>query len=941
MKLNRIARGLLLAGLATSLGAYAQQRIEITGSSIKRLADESPLPVTIITAEQLAREGITSAAQLIESLSSNAEGVNNPTSSNTVFGPDQDRLTGGGSYANLRGLGATGTLVLLNGRRLSTHGTSGASVDLSSIPWSVLARVEILRDGASAIYGTDAIGGVINFILKKDVERFTIGASIGEPEAGGGTRRRVYLSAGHGSLDKQGFNLMASVTYDKNDILRGIDRSWANGFQPERGLSPDTTSSPHANIVSAAGTALTSAGTVVGSTDTTRYTNLNLLAIQGQCDQMPFSVAMAPNITLWDKFGYTTANSRYRCATDYGRQFMLSPPRDALNFVARGTMRFGQGHEAFVEFTGSKHEVLGELTPFQFTTVNTALPGQPANSLVTFYPVGGPHYLNMKDLVGAEQFDPTKPIAYRMRMWDWGYRTYRYESENQRLAAGADGEIGRFNYRVGLSHGKARAESHMVDGYADAAKLAQALATGIINPFLMPGQEQTQAAKDLIASTKVYGMLSFGETSLTQLDATISGELFKLPGGSLDFAVGTDLRRESYLFGGTPDFTCVSTFSAANLGQRNPVMGCAGNATSPKVTRDINAVFAELMIPLHKTLLVQAAVRHDDYQGIGGTTNPKLAFKFQPVTEFLLRGSAGTGFRAPTPQQLNLGTVTLNLTGQFRDPEKCADPANPADATQCARVGLPYRQGGNPTLQPEESRQYSFGFALQPMKGLTFQADWWKVRIDERIRSLSPAFMISNYDLFRENFVRDANGIVEYIQAGWVNAAESRTEGIDFSVEHTGALLGGQLKTSLIGTKLMSHRERLIATAPLVELVGQWSNTTLYLPWKAQLKFDYTLGPWNTTLTIDYRDNYNDENRSGYTVNEPVTREVASYTTTGLSVTYKGIKGVTVSAGVSNLFDRDPPFTWHNVDNVIGAGWDPRVADPRGRTFGLALRYEF
>lgn len=934
MKLKNIVQGLLLAGLASSmLAAHAQQRIEITGSSIKRLADESALPVQTFTAEELQQSGITSASQLIESLSANADGVNNPVSSNTVFGPDQDRLTGGGSFANLRGLGPTGTLVLLNGRRLSPHGTSGASVDLSAIPWAVLSKVEILRDGASAIYGTDAIGGVINFILKKEVNRFTLEASFTQPFAdGGGDARRASLSGGYGSLEKQGFNIFGSVILDKIDILRGIDRDWATGFQPSRGLSPDTTSSPHANIIAAANTALGTAGTVVGATDPVRYTNLNLLAIRNQCDQQPFGAAMAPNITLWDRFSYTNANSRYRCVTDYGRQFMLIPPREGINAVARANFRFGQSHEAFVEFTGSKHKINGELTPFQFSTTSNA---------TTHYPVNGPHYLNMQQLVGATQFNPTLPIAYRMRMWDWGYRTYEYQSENQRFAVGADGDIGRFSYKVGLSHSKARAESYMIDGYADTGKLAAALATGIINPFLLPGQEQTQQAKDLIASTKVQGLLSFGETSVTQFDATLSGELMKLPGGTLDFAIGTDIRQESYLFSGTPFFTCVSNFSAANIALPNSVMGCAGNSTSPERSRDIKAVFAELMIPVTKNLIVQAAVRHDEYETVGGTTNPKLAFRFTPAKEVLVRGSAGTGFRAPTPQQLYLGTVELNLTGQFNDPVKCANPQAPIDPTQCARVSLPYRQGGNPTLKPETSKQYTFGLAVQPMPSLTLQADWWKVRMDDRIRQLSPAFMITNYPLFQNNFIRDANGNVTYIQAGWVNAAESITEGIDFSVDHNTNLLGGRLRTKLVATKMLSHQERLIETAPLQEFVGRWSNTTLYLPWKGTLSFNFKRDTWDATLTVNYRSSYDDENRSAYTVNPPFDRKVASYTTASLVASWKGIKNLTLTGGIINLFDRDPPFTWHNVDNVIGAGWDPRVADPRGRTFAFTAKYEF
>ena len=932
MKLKSIVRAIALLSVAAPVLAQttpAVQRVEITGSSIKRIAKEGALPVQVIRAADLQQLGIVTAEQLLDQVGANAASVDNATSRNNVFGAEQDRLTGGSTFANLRGLGPTGTLVLLNGRRVSTHGMSGGAVDLNAIPMAAVDRIEILKDGASAIYGTDAIGGVINFILKTDFTGVSVGATYSQPLAsGGGAKRRAQVTAGMGSLDKEGFNLMASLTADKNDILRGIDRDWATGFQPARGLSPDTTSAPHANILgSGTGTtALDATGSTVGPTDPLKYTNLNLLAIQNQCDGLPFGVPLAPNIQLWDKFGYTAANSTYRCATDYGRQFMLAPPVDAYNLVARGTFKLSGAHTAFVELVGSRTEVLAEFTPYQFSTTSNA---------ATHYPVGGPHYLNLLNY-GANQFNPTKPIAYRLRMADWGYRTLDNTSDNVRLAAGLDGEIGAYNYKLGLSTGRAEGESGMVDGYADTNKLIAALATGLINPFLMPGQQQTQAAKDLIESTKVRGRLFGGKTELMQFDGTLSGELMKMPAGPLEFAVGFDLRRESYDFSGSQGFTCVSTFTATNAALPNSVMGCPGNPSSPDKSRDVKAVFGELIVPVLKNLEVQLAVRHDEYSQVGGTTNPKVAFRFQPIDSLVLRGSVNTGFRAPTVQQLNLGVVELALTGNFSDPERCAiDPA------QCARVSLPYRAGGNPTLKPETSKQASLGLAFQPMPSLQLTADYWQVKLNDRIRSLSPAFMITNYGLFKDSFIRDAQGNVSYIQAGWVNAADSETKGLDLGMTHSADLFGGKLSTTLTATKMISHKERLIETAPLQQYVGEWSGTTLYLPWKASGSAGFKTGPWNTTLSINYKSSYNDENMSGYDSTPLPARKVSEYTTFNLFSTYTGIKNFTLSAGIINLFDKDPPFTWHNVDGVVGAGWDPRVADPRGRTVQLSVSYDF
>lgn len=935
MKLNKLAQCLVLAGLsAYSAGVLAQstpaqlQRVEITGSSIKRIADQGALPLEVITADEIRQKGIESAEDLLFQLSANSANVDNATSRNNVFGAEQDRLTGGSSFANLRGLGPTGTLVLLNGRRVSTHGMSGGAVDLNTIPMDVVERVEVLKDGASAIYGTDAIGGVINFILKKDWQGLTMSARQSTPIAsGGGTTRRVSISGGTGSLAKQGFNLMASVTIDKNDILRGVDRDWANGFQPDRGLSPDTTSSPHANIIASGGTALTSAGSTVGPTDPTKYTNLNLLAMKGECEALPFSVPLAPNITLWDKFGYTKANSTYRCATDYGRQFMLSAPKDSTNVMARGTFALGADHTAFVEFVGSRTDTKAEFTPFQFSTSSNA---------ITNYPVGGPYYLNLKNY-GANNFDPTKPIAYRLRMWDWGYRTLEDTSENKRLAVGLDGAIGAYDYKLGLSKGTAEGSKYMHDGYADTNKLIALLKSGIYNPFLMPGQTQTPEAMAAVEATKVQGRLFGGKTSVTQMDGALSGKLMDLPAGTLDFAVGFDLRREFYGFSGSQYYTCVSTFTVANAALPNSVMGCPGNAASPDQSREIRAVYAELLAPVTRNLELQLAVRNDHYSQIGDTTNPKIAFKYTPSKNLLFRGSVNTGFRAPTPQQLNLGSVELALTGVFSDPVRC-----PVDPTQCQINSQPYRAGGNPSLKPETSKQGTLGVVVMPTKSLQFSADYWQVELDNRIRSLSPTFMIANYDIFKDSFVRDpATGNVQYIQAGWVNAASSQTKGLDMVLSHSMALNSGKLNTTMTATRMISHKERLIETAPMQQLVGEWTASTLYLPWKVAGSLNYKKNEWSTTLSFSYKSGYKDENRSGYTVNEPTTRDIGDYTTFNLFTTYSGIKNMTLTAGLINLFDVAPPYTWHNVDGVVGAGWDPRVADPRGRTLSVSARYVF
>ncbi len=930
MKLKKLARSLALVGIgaqfvgmAWAQGAPAVQkveRIEITGSSIKRLAKEGALPVEVITANELNSKGILTAEDMLREMGINGIGADGATANNNVFGADTDRLTGGSANANLRGFGPGSTLVLLNGRRVSTHGMSGGAVDLNAIPMAAVDRIEVLKDGASAIYGTDAIGGVINFILKKDIQGVSLGVDYAQPlESGGGTTRRATITGGFGNLERDRFNLMGSVALDNNDILRGNERDWANGFQPERRLSPDSSSHPFANIITGAGSAMGTTGSTVGAGDATRYTRVNLLSLQNDCDAIATGIQYQPQ--LWNA---SQATSRYLCNTDYGRQFMLTAPKDAFNLVTRGTYALSDQHTVFAELTASRTKVKSELTPGQFST--TAAAGN-------YYPVNGPHYLNLRDS-GVNDFNPNLPIAYRWRMQDFGNRVIENVSENQRILVGMDGEIGSYFYKVGLSTAKAEGWANLIDGYAYTAKLNDALKTGIINPWVKPGEKQSQAAMDLIESTKARGRLQGGKTTLSQFDGSVSGELMMLPAGPLDFALGFDLRKETYEFAPEPGaFNCVSGFVQNN--GATDVLLCPGNTAIPKVSRDIHAIYGELAVPVFKGFDLQLALRHDEYSRIGGTTNPKIAFRYQPNDMVLLRGSLNTGFKAPSFQQLSLNTAPRLATADWRDPVTCPvlDPANP----ECVRR-VDYTDSGNPDLKPEKSKQGTIGVVFSPVRDLTLFADYWRVDLDDRIKKLTLSEVLNNYDLFVGNFTRDASGHVSLVSAGWINAADSSTRGLDWGAAYQLRHQTGTWRAGIKGTHMLSHKERTVASQPLVEFVGQFGLRTMYLRNNFSADLGWARDNWSTTLSANYKSSYLDQDLTRYGTPR---RRVNSYTTVNLFGSYTGIKNMVITAGLKNLFDTEPPFTYHNVDDVVGAGWDPRVASPLGRTLSLSLRYAF
>jgi iron complex outermembrane receptor protein len=905
------------------------QRVEITGSSIKRIAKEGALPVQVITFEDIQKQGINNTEQLIRSISANGAGADNMTSGNNVFGADADRVSGGASFASLRGLGPNSTLVLLNGRRIATHGGSGKAVDLNTIPLSAISRVEILKDGASAIYGTDAIGGVVNFILKTNYTGVELSANVNATQAGGGLTRSASLLAGKGDLDKDRFNIMASATVDKQNELDSRQRSFANGFQPSRGLSPDTTGTPFANQLTGAGTALSGKVPVLGPpdkngvrspdnsfllpNDPTHYLQAGLLSLQGKCDSIPgmsqYQTALWKDVTS----PLRTTNS---CAYDYGADYVMMSPVERANALARGTFQIAPDHRMFVEGLASRSKVRSILTPMQIST---------SLSSGSAYPVGGAYYQDLSAYI--PNFDKTKPIIYKWRANDFGNRTQDYVTDSARLLVGFEGTVKDWDYKLGLSRAVSKTQMSLADGYSITTKLNSALGTGIINPWLMPGQSQTTAAQDLIESTKFRGDLQHGQTTMTQLDGSISGELFQLPAGALAAAVGFDLRRESYGYGIDNDATLISL--------------APGNAALPEAKRNIKAVYTELIVPVLKDLEVQLAVRRDDYSLIGSTTNPKVAFRYQPASWLLFRGSASKGFLAPSFTQLYTQALDQELPNGTVDPIGC--PQHPGDPAYCAIPRLNYKSGGNKNLNPETSKQGTLGFVVEPLKGFSASVDYWAINTKDKILLRTPQNVLANAAALSDNIIRNADGTINYVQAGWINAAGVKTRGIDLGLRADGKLDTYKWKAELDGTWTGSYQFAEFPDQPYQEKVGQFFTRDLYLRWKHNARFTVSRGDWSGMLSQSFSTGYKDQLPNGGKGTPPAgfNPDVASYTVFGLSATYTGFKNTSLILGISNLFDRDPPFTAHNVDEVVGAGWDPRVADPRGRSFSLTAKYQF
>lgn len=959
MKLNKIALVLAMSGLGVN--AFAQQaadentdsnekveRIEVTGSSIKRTSLEGDLPLTIISRAEIDAAGITSAEQLLLQLNISSNSNDNLASNAGIVG-GEERGNNGASSANLRQQGVGSTLVLLNGRRIATHGLKGRSVDLNSIPFAAIERVEVLRDGASAVYGTDAIGGVINFILKTNYQGAQIGAFADHTEAGSGNIYRFNLLAGTGDLERDGYNIMGSLAYKSAEILRGNDRDFTNTFQPERGLSPDTRGAPFASVndrFSNPNDPTSSQYNLVGSgliNPNTGLENdvLNVLALPGQPGCDAFENMGPDGADLWNR----ARNLGVSCSWDYPRASVLQQPVENIDFVGRGTMKVGEDSEAFIELLGSEVVSKKVFEPNQITPWAIGA-GDWDTFGGGFYPSTGASYDYIVDALsgfyGADQLNIGAPIAYRWRCMDCGPREIETTTTAFKLQLGIEGVIGDWDYKAGLSRSTNEAESELGGGYHYISGLAQAIGTGLVSPFLLPGETQTQAGLDALEAASARGVVLFGgETTMTQLDASISGDTgfdLGLGADTIFVAAGIDLRREEYAFNGDR--------RAAE--DRPRIYGAPFDDANalPNVSRDIKAVFVEALIPVVESFELNLALRHDNYDGFGGTTNPKVGFKFTPVDEVLFRGAYSTGFRVPSFNQLFNGLTAEPYTGtDLANPFLCTDGVVDPTDPNCDPITPAIFFGGDTELGPEESVQSSFG-VLIAVSDVVVNIDWWAIEIEGTIQTPGFRELIENPELFRDNYVFAPDGSIAAIDRRFINAGGRKTSGIEIGAVTSGELWDGTWGLNFNGSYLIEDIVQERDNAPFgPNLVGTHSRGNIPLEWKHTLSINYSYSDFTHTLTQVFRSGYDDETPPGVASGEanPSNYDptVDSYLIYNYSLNYTGFDNIELIAGIKNLFDRDPPFTAHQNDFSPGAAFDPRVADPRGRAYTVQFNYNF
>ena len=967
MRLKTIVSSLVLLGMASHVvaqGTAPDQRVTITGSSIKRIASEGALPLQVIRRAELEREGISNAEQLVMMLSSNGTGADNLASNADVVS-GAARGSNGLSAANLRGQGSTSTLVLLNGRRLAAHGLNGSAVDLNQIPFGAIERVEVLKDGASAVYGTDAIGGVINFILRTDFQGLNVEGFVDIPQERGGEIYTAKLLGGVGSLQNDGFNVMGAISFRQNKALRGGQRSFVNTFQPNRGLSVDTRGTPHATILPlGASTAttingFTTTGTIInsnatapflpGSTTVRASGGINVLDLPGGagCSSRD---GMAPyDVRLWD-----FPEAEFACAWDTGRAAVLQQPLESVDALLRGSMTLAGSHLVSMEFVGSQVDTAKRFSNLQLipntSTQNFAFPRTTSNAAVY-----DDIFNRAVAVFPALEARRGQPIGYRWRCMDCGTREIETTARTGRAFVGAEGPLMGWDYRTGISYAFSDVSSTLGSGYyyrntlrdssgtVTVNGLVDALNRGNINPFLFTGQSQSAQALSDLQSASARGVTLYGgKYETTQADFSVSGQVAKLPAGAVLAAVGLDARQEKYSFKG----------DGRPAGQRPVIIAAAfddGNAVTIK--RDITAVYTEVIVPVIKGMEITGALRHDRYSDFGSTTNPKVSILYKPTATFLVRSSYNEAFRAPNFNQLYNAPTTPGLYSgrDVADPAICPGGIPNTALPGCAALTtLTTTTSGNPNLQPETAKQGSVGFVWEPIPAFSIGMDWWRIERTARIQQPSERDVIDNAAAFPSRLQRNAAGTLVNLDLAWANIGDAITEGVEVNLRGGGVAMGGRWSAALDGTYLLERKSRRGAASPFgASEIGKFSFTgDLALRWKHTASTTFSMGSWTGAFSQTYRSGYLDQVlpgvASGRIVPPDWKPKVDEYITYNASLAYSGIKNTTLTLGIKNLFDKDPPFAiTYDSGSGAGSSWEPRVADPRGRAFTLRAEYKF
>lgn len=896
--------------LVPAMPAYAQdaQRIEITGSAVRRIQSEGALPVQVITRQDIDRTGATSVSELIQSLPS-MQGFTNEGAS----------VGGGGngfSGASVHNLGETRTLVLLNGRRLANFAgqyLTGAlaGIDLNTIPIAALERIEVLTDGASSLYGADAVGGVVNFITRKDFAGVEVNAGFSAPDKGA-KEKRAAISGGFGNLDRDGFNVMAAANFEKRTKLSGTDREFSKtGIIPFNIGGRDVlffNGSPRgipASIQHDAGTP---------GDESDDYLVSPYFAVNGSCPAVHVALQEGPGGTA--------------CYYDFATNLEILPERDRASLFLQGKLRLGANHMLFGEILRSSTKNTNRIAPPPGETVIG-----PTSPFWSFVLQGNP----------SQTLDTVVPY----RVADVGKRTQTDKTDAEHFVLGAEGVLSGWDYKASFTRSVNEQASSLGGGYVFLNAFFAALDSGLVNPFVPPGN-QSPAAQQALSDARILGFWEGGKSNLDVFQIAGSRELMQLGGGKLAVATGASYMKEK--------FEKLASLTAQGLGA-DQRFGDTASIVPYNADRTAKGFFAELIAPVAKSLELSASARHDSYSDFGGANTAKGSFKFTPTKDFFLRGSLGTGFKAPTVPQVNATRQEFGVTGGNYTCNAALQQIATGLGAICPVGNVQYNvfAAGNLNLRPEKSKQWTLGFRYEPSESVSFGADLWQVKIRDSIGQVDEATVfgdpLSWQSLFTTYRDPGTGQVLLAMIAGNGNLGDVIQRGVDFEGRLRFQTGLGRVTTQVGFTYMLKDRYQLEIGGPFLTSLGQFGpdgNVTFRL----QGRLAATLEQANLTHTVaaNYKSAYKDQAYAAadFAFFDPNTFEpfayngkVKEYMSFDWQTKWAFNKKLTLTAGILNVFDDAPPRSFKSAGGGQMVGYDDRYYDARGRTFYANVAYKF
>ena len=903
IKLASAIGGALLVALTVCLAVGQEvptstslEEVVVTGSLIKRQEQSSQL-VTAISVDEIALRGATNASEIL-----NAVSQNQPLEvSNTFPGAG----TGMASYASLRSLGSESTLVLFGGRRIVNSPYLNKAVDLNTVPTALVRQVDVLSDGASSIYGSDAIAGVINFITRAEMQGLELSANTLQPEDVGGESYSGSATMGFGSLAADGWNFYVGGTWRERSRIRMLDREFADTYYlPEHNVDRTGAQTFPANVVQT-------------NTPPTPALNTN-----------PYLPGCAPPVSI--RVGTL-------CRYDLAQDPDIQNPERQISALAKLTGRFGE-HQASLEYFWARSEIDSAITPQPISNLSIA-PASP------YYPGNGV-------TPAVPGLDTTRPARLDMRLNPMGLRETETISDTDRILAELEGDVAGWNYQLYALHSTSTVDIDALNGIVSTQGLTDGIAGANGAPFLNPFGAQSAAATQYLRDIQIHGTMQSAEGTLTMGGLQLDRKLFELPAGSVAAALALEYGTEEAEFRNNPGLLVVPA----------TITGFSATAQDVKADRDRYSATAEVIVPIVQRLEADLSVRYDHYDDFGGTVNPKILLTWEAIDGVLnLHGSYNTGFRAPTlfelfrPQQIGGNTTKQN------DPILCPggvpNTAIGAIASRDCNNQFNGLLGANPDLDPVESQAYAVGLDWHVMDRLAVGLDYWEYEVDKTLGVLSTTAIFGDVDRFGSSIVRcneaapeffDAAGCVPgapgnpiaYIIQFSQNIGKIKTAGIDFTLNWSHDLGPGTLSLDYRGTYVDQYEFQRFPGDVFISKLGVFIDGAPIIRYSHYATLAWDQGSWSTQLQNRHLGGYVDYNNGlGRDRSYPFYNEVDHYSVWNLALSYKPSDTWRVTALVKNAFDEEPPFT--NKIAGLSTGYDERFTDPTGRAYSLTFSVSF